>query len=100
TGSMLNEANRLRFNAEEFYYKSAGEMYELFKNCPAAVRHTLEIADRCNIDLRFDQMLLPHYEVPSGQTPDSYLEALCVEGLARRYGSPESRVHGRLQYEL
>jgi len=100
TGSMIVEPNRLKFNAEEFYYKSAAEMYELFKACPQAVRQTLEIADRCNVDIRLDQMLLPHYDVPVGDSADSYLEKLCLEGLKRRYGTTEGQYRERLQYEL
>ncbi|MFA5975787.1 MAG: DNA polymerase III subunit alpha [Elusimicrobiota bacterium] len=100
TGSTLSEPSRLRFSAEEFYYKSAEDMYGLFKPCPQAVRQTLEIADRCNVDIRFDQMLLPHYEVPAGETPDTYLEKLCLEGLTRRYGTVEKKYSDRLLYEL
>lgn len=100
TGSTLVEPNRLRFSAEEFYYKSAEEMYEVFKTCPQAVRQTLEIAERCNVNIRFDQMLLPHYEVPAGETPDSYLEALCQKGLQRRYGTTGGVYGQRLAYEL
>ncbi len=98
TGSNLAEPNRLRFNAEEFYYKSAEEMHQLFKACPEAVKATLEIAERCNVEIRFDQMLLPDYDVPVGDSPDSYLEKLCMEGLEKRY---HSTAHiERLRYEL
>src|SRR5258706_2282505 len=86
TGSTLAEPNRLRFSAEEFYYKSAEEMYTLFSACPDAVKNTVAIAERCHLELKFDQMHLPHYEVPAGNTPDSYLEKLCQEGLKKRYG--------------
>ena len=44
-------------------------------------------AEKCRVDLAFDKMFLPHYEVPEGQTPDSYLETLCRQGLRRRYGA-------------
>jgi DNA polymerase-3 subunit alpha len=100
TGSNLSEDNRLRFSSEEFYYKSAEEMSEVFKACPEAVRNTLEIAERCNTEMRFDQSLLPHYNVPAGENPDSYLEKLCREGLKRRYDSSAAQYGGRLQYEL
>ncbi len=100
TGSTIVEPNRLKFNAEEFYYKSAGEMYEVFKTCPDAVRRSVEIAERCNVEIRLDQMLLPHYEVPEGDTADALLERLCLEGLKQRYGAAEAKYHERLQYEL
>jgi DNA polymerase-3 subunit alpha len=102
TGTTLAEPNRLRFSAEEFYYKSAEEMYQVFKACPQALKSTLEIAERCNLELKFDQMHLPKYDVPEGDTPDTYLEKLCQAGLKKRYGdraqAPEYQ--NRIQYEL
>jgi len=55
TGSTLAEPSRLRFEETEFYYKSPEEMYALFKHCPEAVRRTLEIAERCTVDIKLDQ---------------------------------------------
>ncbi len=100
TGSTLAEPNRLRFEQPEFYYKSPQEMYALFGHCPDALRRTLEIAERCHVDIKFDQMLLPHYEVPAGTTPDEYLEKLCREGMLRRYGADQASYMERLRYEL
>lgn len=100
TGSVLAEPSRLRFDEHEFYYKSPQEMYSLFNHCPDAVRRTLEIAERCNVEIKLDQMLLPHYDVPAGSTPDEYLEKLCLEGMQRRYGSPPPAYTERLRYEL
>jgi len=100
TGSSLMEPNRLRFNAEEFYYKSAAEMADVFSTCPEAVKQTLEIAERCNVEIKLDQSLLPHFDVPVGESVDSYLEKLCLEGLKRRYGSADGAPRERLNYEL
>jgi DNA polymerase-3 subunit alpha len=100
TGSTLVEPDRLRFEEQEFYYKSPAEMYKLFSHCPDAVRRTLEIAERCTVDIKLDQMLLPHYEVPAGTTADAYLEKLCREGMQGRYGAEAARHEERLKYEL
>ena len=100
TGSMLSEPNRLRFDEHEFYYKSPKEMHALFAHCPEAVRRTLEIAERCTVDIKLDQMLLPHYEVPVGTTAEAYLEKLCLEGMQRRYGAEQAKHMDRLRYEL
>jgi DNA polymerase III subunit alpha len=100
TGSTISEAKRLRFEEPEFYYKSPEEMESLFSYCPEAVRRTLEVAERCNVEIRFDQMLLPHYEVPTGETPDRYLETLCRQGLRGRYGDAQGSYAERLAYEL
>ena len=90
----------MKFDEHEFYYKSPEEMHALFKHCPQAVRQTLEIAERCNIEIKLDQMLLPHYEVPAGQTADSYLESLCLAGMQHRYGAEQAKHMERLKYEL
>ncbi len=100
TGSTLMDPERMRFDEHEFYYKSPDEMYKLFSHCPDAVRQTLEIAERCNVEIKLDQTLLPHFEVPEGETVDSYLEKLCQEGMKHRYGAEASRHKDRLQYEL
>ena len=100
TGSTLVDPNRLRFEEHEFYYKSPEEMHALFKHCPQAARETLKIAERCNVEIKLDQMLLPHYEVPAGQTADGFLEKLCLEGMQRRYGAEQVRYMERLKYEL
>jgi len=100
TGSTLVEPNRLRFEEHEFYYKSPEEMYALFKHCPEAVRQSLEIAERCNVDIKLDQMLLPHYDVPSGENADAFLEKLCLEGMQRRYGEGQTKYMERFRYEL
>ncbi len=100
TGSTLAEPQRMRFDQHEFYYKSPEEMYKLFSHCPEAVRQTLEIAERCHVEIKLDQTLLPHFEVPSGETVDSYLEKLCLEGMKHRYGAESIRHMDRLKYEL
>ncbi len=100
TGSTLADPDRLRFHEQEFYYKSPEEMYALFKHCPEAVRRTLEIAERCNVNIKLDQMLLPHYEVPADETPDTFLEKLCLEGMQKRYHTSDGPYRERLQYEL
>ncbi len=100
TGSTLVDPNRLKFSAEEFYYKSALEMAQLFPACPEAVKNTVDIAERCNVTIALDQTLLPHFDVPAGETVDSYLEKLCIEGLKRRYQRSDGPPRERLNYEL
>jgi len=100
TGQKLSESQRLRFETEEFYFKSPVEMFELFKEIPVAISNTLEIASRCNVEISFDRMHLPHYQVPEGFTADSYLEKLASEGLAKRYNPVLPEQENRLKYEL
>src|SRR5919109_4433671 len=75
TGSVLADPKRLKFDAEEFYLKSPAEMRALFADHPEACDNTLEVAERCNLELRFGANLLPHFDVPDGHTLESWLRA-------------------------
>ncbi len=84
TGKTLQDSNRMKFSSEEFYFKSPQEMADIFKDRPEALTHTLEIAEQCNLELRFDERHIPKIAVPSGESLDSYLERLSREGLEKR----------------
>jgi len=101
TGSRLADVDRLRFNSQEFFLKSEEEMREAFASYPEALATTVEIAQRCNVNIKVDGMLIPHFPVPDGYDEVSYLREQCEEGLCRRYGdriTPE--VRERLENEL
>lgn len=102
TGSRLSDSKRLRFNSEEFYFKSEAEMLEAFRDFPEAVRNTALVAERCSVSLEFDRILLPRYPVPTGFSNEAeYLRHLCEEGLLRRHGpNPGPDVRERLEMEL
>ncbi|NLT34347.1 MAG: DNA polymerase III subunit alpha [Gaiellales bacterium] len=102
TGSRLSEEKRLRFSSEEFYFKSEEEMRQAFAKYPEAVDNTLLVAERCNVNLEFDRILLPSYEVPGGFADEAaYLRHLCEEGISRRFGAdPGPEVRERLEMEL
>ena len=101
TQSNLDEQDRMRFATDEFYLKSAEEMRERFAAYPEACDATLEIAERCTVELRLKQLLLPSYPVPEGHTEESYLRSLCEEGVRHRYGAqPGADVLERLDFEL
>ncbi len=100
TQSSLNDPNRLRFEADEFYVKSAQEMHELFAAIPEAAANTLAIAERCNIELELGDIRLPRFEVPEGYELTSYLRHLCEKNIVRCYGEDRADVRERLDYEL
>ncbi|MBC7293269.1 MAG: DNA polymerase III subunit alpha, partial [Thermoleophilia bacterium] len=101
TGSRLSEPNRLRFSSEEFYLKSEEEMLAAFREHPEAVAATWEVAERCNVQIKMDEMLIPHFPVPEGYDEVSYLREQCEKGLRRRYGpDPDPVVKERLETEL
>ena len=83
------------------HLKSPAEMDHLFRECPEAVSNTLLVAERCAFDLSRDLgYTLPDPAVPEGYTPESYLQRLCYEAAARRYGSVPQRVEERLKEEF
>jgi DNA polymerase-3 subunit alpha len=101
TGSTLDDPGRMKFSCEEFYLKAPDEMAMLFERYPEAIANTLEIANRCEVEMEFDKMVLPVFEVPETHTEESYLEAQCIGGLKARYGDPvPEAAFERLQREL
>src|SRR5660397_39980 len=101
TGSRREEENRLKFSSQEFYLKSEKEMREAFRDYPEAVDNTLLVAERCEVELSFDQILLPSFETPAGESEPGFLRGLCREGMLRRYGdSPPEGAEERLEMEL
>ena len=104
TQSKVSDADRMRFENDEFYVKSEAEMRELFPDMPDVIDRTQEIADRCNVEFEFGNYHLPEYIPPDGKTTDEYLRELCYEGLVKRYGAeamePGSIYRDRLETEL
>ena len=84
TGKTLQDGRRMKFPSDEFYFKSPQEMTELFENSPEAIAHTIEIAEECNLELKFEEKHIPKISVPSGESLDSHLERLSREGLEIR----------------
>ncbi len=103
TGALITNPNRFRMSVESFYLRSPEEMSGLFAEMPDALSNTVEIAERCNVDLTNKGYHLPRFPVPPGYTAETYLRELCEEGLRRRYGearAQEQVVRERLDYEL
>ena len=101
TQTFLNDPNRMRLKTDQFFFKDPALMKKEFDWVPDALKNTLEIADKCNLTMRFDEIHLPHFEAPSGKTKEQYLEELCREGLPKRYergATPE--IEARLKFEL
>jgi DNA polymerase-3 subunit alpha len=95
------EQPKLTFDTNEFFLKSSDEMIEAFAPWPEAVPTTLEIAERCQVELELGKMLLPRYATPEGKREPEYLRRLAEEGLRRRYGDPPpAEARERLEMEL
>ena len=99
TGTVVSETNRMRFDNDEFYLKTPAEMAERFKDFPDAIANTVRIAERCDLELE-TRPLLPRFEVPAGQTADSYLRQLAEEGLKRRYPEMTPLIKDRFDMEI
>lgn len=100
TNKLVNDPDRMRFGSNLFYYRPPQEMIETFSYIPEAVKNTLVISEKIDLNIKTDQLLLPHYNVPEGFTPDTYLEKLCREGLVKRYGTVKKEHLERLDHEL
>ena len=102
TGSNLDTPGRMRFESNEFYLKSPAEMRRLFGGeLPEAMDNTLRVAEMVDLRLDFDQLRLPHFPVPDGETAASWLRKECERGIIVRYGdTPGETVRHRLDYEL
>jgi DNA polymerase-3 subunit alpha len=85
TGKTMNDEHRMRFSADEFYVKSPEEMHAAFHYAPEAVANTLSIADRCNLDFKFDTYHFPKIEQTANQSLDEMLETDAREGLEARF---------------
>jgi DNA polymerase III subunit alpha len=92
---------KLSFDTNEFYLKSSEEMASSFSEWPEAIASTMEIAERCNVDIELGKMLIPSYPTPDASDEGSYLRRLAEEGLRRRYGDPvPAEAMERLNMEL
>ena len=99
TGTTIDKP-KINFGSDQFYFKSQQEMAQLFPDHPEALANTLEIASRCNLELDFSTIYLPHFEPPDGLGAESHLKELCLEGLKKRYPDATPEITQRLEYEL
>lgn len=100
TGKKLNDTDRLKFSNDEFYLKSETQMRELFAQFPGAADNTVEIAEKCNVELDFSHRYLPKFTADGVDDNAAYLRALCIDGLQKKYGAVTEQLETRLDYEL
>jgi len=101
TGNKIFEEDRLTLRADDFSLCPTETMLQMFNDLPEAIENTQKIVDLCDVKLDFTKTLLPHFEVPLGQTPETYLESLCQEGLKKRFGGKiTTEIRERLNFEL
>lgn len=113
TQKLLSDEKRMRFPTDEFYIKSTEEMQQLFKEVPSAITNTMEIVERCNLELKIGKAMENHYpvyEVPDKNVSrEDLLKNICIKAMKQRYDidyneanlSDEQKVYTeRLDYEL
>jgi DNA polymerase-3 subunit alpha len=92
TQTQLTDTKRLRYTEQQFYLRSAEEMKARFAEVPEAVQNTLEVAEKCNVEIEFDKLHYPVFHPPEHFTREGYLRQLVVKGLVKRYG-----IHARAE---
>ncbi|MBI5640303.1 MAG: DNA polymerase III subunit alpha, partial [Nitrospirae bacterium] len=100
TAKTLKDMTRMKFSTNEFYFKSPSEMSQTFREVPEAIRNSVVIAERCNVELK-QKNLLPRYRCETGEEPNAYLLRLAQEGLQRKIGRDAPELYQeRLKTEL
>src|SRR6202047_4207908 len=84
TGKTMSDTHRMKFATDQFYFKTAAEMAQVFAELPEALSRTVDIAARCNVKIERIPNPFPEFKVPEGHTPGSYFEMVVREGFATR----------------
>src|SRR6267378_3937969 len=94
TQSMQSDPKRMSagYPKEQFFLRSAEEMKASFAEVPEAVLNTVEIAEKCNLEIEFGKLHYPVFHPPEHYTREGYLRKLLAEALHRRYG-----IHARAE---
>jgi DNA polymerase III subunit alpha len=87
----LADTDRLRYASDQFYLKTADEMFSLFPHDAQAIENTVAIAERCKLEIPTGTFHLPEFPVPAGETLDSYFERVARDGLERRFEEMRKR---------
>jgi DNA polymerase-3 subunit alpha len=94
-------APKLTFDTNEFFLRDNAQMADAFAQWPEAIANTLEIAERCSVELELGKQLIPSYSTPDGSSERDFLRARVLEGLALRYGDPPpADAVARMEMEL
>ncbi len=92
---------KMTFETNEFYLRDSQEMATAFQEWPEAIASTLEIAERCSVEIELGKQLIPSFETPDGSDERSYLRERVMEGLRLRYGDPApAEAVERMEMEL
>ena len=99
-GNKVNDKNRMCMLDGDYSLRSPEEMIKSFKDLPEAIENTQLIKDQINLELKLGDTKLPHYEVPTNYTPETYLKHLCNKRLKKCYTKVTKKIKERIDYEL
>jgi DNA polymerase III subunit alpha len=85
TQTQLADTKRMRYEPEQFYLRTAEEMKARFADTPEALKNTLEVAEKCNLEIEFGKLHYPVFTPPEHFTREGFLRQWLAEGLFRRY---------------
>ncbi|MBQ8452003.1 MAG: DNA polymerase III subunit alpha [Clostridia bacterium] len=94
----IDDPDRMRMGADEFYFKSYEEMKQRLDE--ESINNTLEIMDKCNYNFQYGHYLFPRYIPENGDDPMTFIRKLIDEGVKKRYGKMTDELHERIEYEL
>ena len=90
----MSDTKRMRYEPEQFYLRSAEEMKARFAEMPEAVRNTLEMAEKCNLEIEFNKLHYPVFHPPGNASREAFLRQWLAEGSARALHHPRPRRRG------
>ncbi|MBI3246208.1 MAG: DNA polymerase III subunit alpha [Deltaproteobacteria bacterium] len=85
SGKVWSDEKRWKFGTNQLYVKSSEEMIAEFFHCPEAVANTLEVAKRCELELKFNNFYFPIFAVPKEETLEEVLDREADQGLTARF---------------
>jgi DNA polymerase-3 subunit alpha len=103
SSTSVPDISQLRYQTDQVYFKSSKEMIELFREYPEALSSTMEVVEKCNLELDLKTNHMPNFPIPEDAgvvTLEDYFEKLSREGFARRYPEPTEDLRKRLDHEI
>jgi len=103
TSKDYDDPNRMKYSTETLYFRTEEEMRALFPENLDAIERTIEVAEKCNLELDFDKTFLPNFEIPSeskAKNLEEYLREVAWNGLQKRYSEITPEIEERFNYEL
>ena len=100
TQATLADEGRMKFQSDKLYFKSPEEMKESFVDNPEAVTNSVKIAEKCHVELDFNELHLPHFQAPEGEDNDEFFDRLVSEGMKKRYEVITDEIKERVELEM